>query len=82
MVYPERFAGKVAVISGGTSGIGREIVNQFVREGGKIVIGARHDTYFERTQARDAGYEKMYVNRFNSEGKRVQVGMSIRTYVK
>lgn len=41
-----------------------------------------HDTYFERTQARDAGYEKMYVNRFNSEGKRVQVGMSIRTYVK
>lgn len=59
MVYPERFAGKVAVISGGTSGIGREIVNQFVRDGGKIVIGARHDTYFEEI-VKEHGADKVY----------------------
>lgn len=59
MVYPERFAGKVAVISGGTSGIGREIVNQFVRDGGKIVVGARHDTNFEEI-TNELGAENVY----------------------
>lgn len=37
-----RFEGKVGVITGGTSGIGRAIAARFVSEGGKIVIGGRN----------------------------------------
>lgn len=59
MVHPNRFTGKVAVISGGTSGIGRAIVDQFVKDGGKIVIGARHDTYFEEI-TNEYGADKVY----------------------
>ncbi len=34
-----RFAGKVAVVTGGASGIGLAIVNRLVAEGGRAVIG-------------------------------------------
>lgn len=35
----ERFSGKVGVVTGGASGIGRAIAQRFVADGGKIVIG-------------------------------------------
>ena len=43
MATSDRFVGKVAVITGGTTGISRAIATRFVKDGGKIVIGARHD---------------------------------------
>lgn len=56
---PTRFLDKVAVITGGTTGIGRAIAAQFVRDGGKIVIGARHDNLFEEI-VNELGADKCY----------------------
>ncbi len=38
-----RLEGKVAVVTGGTSGIGRESTLAFAREGACVVVGARND---------------------------------------
>ena len=55
----ERFAGKVAVITGGCTGIGREIVRRFVADGGKIVVGGRRDIFFEEI-INELGADKVY----------------------
>lgn len=47
MEFSGRFNGKVAVITGGSSGIGLAITKRFVAEGGKIVVGARREEPFE-----------------------------------
>jgi NAD(P)-dependent dehydrogenase (short-subunit alcohol dehydrogenase family) len=36
-----RFQGEVAIVTGGTSGIGREVAARFVAEGGMVVLGGR-----------------------------------------
>lgn len=51
MAYPDRFKGKVAVVTGGTTGIGRAIAEQIVRDGGKVVICARRDDKFAEITA-------------------------------
>jgi len=37
-----RFEGKVAVVTGGNSGIGKEVATRFVREGGSVVLNGRN----------------------------------------
>ena len=36
---PERLAGKVAIVTGGASGIGRSTVERFVAEGARVMVG-------------------------------------------
>ncbi len=39
MANGDRFAGKVAVVTGGSSGIGKAIAARYIQDGGKVVIG-------------------------------------------
>ena len=37
-----RFARKVAIVTGGNSGIGKEVARRFVAEGGRVVVNGRN----------------------------------------
>jgi NAD(P)-dependent dehydrogenase (short-subunit alcohol dehydrogenase family) len=39
-----RFEGKVAIVTGGNSGIGKEVALRFVREGGSVVLSGRNSS--------------------------------------
>lgn len=38
MIYPERFASRTAIITGGASGLGRDVARRIVAEGGKVIL--------------------------------------------
>jgi NAD(P)-dependent dehydrogenase (short-subunit alcohol dehydrogenase family) len=58
-----RFSGKVAIVTGGNSGIGRETALQLARDGARVVVGARREKECAETveMIRAAGGEAMYV---------------------
>ncbi|HZN02859.1 MAG TPA: SDR family NAD(P)-dependent oxidoreductase, partial [Candidatus Polarisedimenticolia bacterium] len=46
----ERFKGKVAVVTGGNSGIGLATAKAYVREGAKVAITGRSDATLKSAQ--------------------------------
>ncbi len=47
-----RFKDKVAIVTGGASGIGKEVATRFVAEGGSVVVNGR-DTAKAEAAARE-----------------------------
>ena len=57
-----RFEDKVAIVTGGASGIGKEVATRFVAEGGSVVINGR-----------DAAKAEAAAREIDATGKRVAV---------
>ena len=59
---PNRFAGKVAIVTGGSSGIGRSIVEELCREGARVAFSGISEIGI--TTAREfseAGYDVHFI---------------------
>jgi NAD(P)-dependent dehydrogenase (short-subunit alcohol dehydrogenase family) len=56
----ERLRGKRALITGGSSGIGLETAKQFIAEGARVAITARHSQAFEQAR-KELGNQGVYL---------------------
>ena len=64
MAHSDRFVGKVAVVTGGCSGIGKAIAARYIHDGGKVVVGDIQDELFEAVTA-ELGAENVYCQHCN-----------------
>ncbi len=63
----DRLADRVAVVTGGASGIGREIARRFVEEGARLALGDRNAALLAEAEA-ELG--KMYPELMTQFGRR------------
>ena len=79
-----QFDGKVALVTGGSAGIGKATALQFAREGARVVIAARRADAGEQTvsEIRDAGGEAIFVRTDVSRTEDVKnmVAAAVSTY--
>jgi NAD(P)-dependent dehydrogenase (short-subunit alcohol dehydrogenase family) len=61
--FPNRFSGKVAIVTGGSTGIGKSIAEELCREGAKVAITGRTASTGHKTEEefRKAGYEALFI---------------------
>lgn len=73
-----RFVGKVALVTGGSSGIGRAAAIAFGREGAKVVVASRREEEGQETVklTTDAGGEAMFIKTDVSKSSEIQALLS------
>jgi len=80
----QRFSGRVALVTGGSSGIGREAAIAFAREGAKVVVASRGVEGGEETVSmiRDAGGEGLFIKTDVAKSDEVQnlISKTVETF--
>lgn len=80
----KRLDGKIAIVTGSSSGIGKAIALTFAREGARVVVAARRKALCERTaaQIRGAGGEALVVQTDVTDERQVRhlIETTVRTF--